>query len=122
MKKKKYVFTGKLRIRRGDVVLVTAGKDRGASGKVLRVLPAKGRVIVEGVNKIKRATRANPQKNIKGGILEREAPIAVANVQLKDPETGKATRIGVRTEGEERVRFAKKSGVTVSAVTVASGE
>ena len=122
MKKKKSLFTGKLRIRRGDVVLVTVGKDRGASGKVLRVLPAKGRVIVEGVNKIKRATRANPQKNIKCGILEREAPIAVANVQLKDPETGKATRIGVRTEGEERVRFAKKSGVTVSAVTAASGE
>jgi large subunit ribosomal protein L24 len=122
VKKKKSLFTGKLRIRRGDVVLVTVGKDRGASGKVLRVLPAKGRVIVEGVNKIKRATRANPQKNIKGGILEREAPIAVANVQLKDPETGKATRIGVRTEGEERVRFAKKSGVTVSAVTAASGE
>ena len=122
MKKKKSLFTGKLRIRRGDVVLVIVGKDRGASGKVLRVLPAKGRVIVEGVNKIKRATRANPQKNIKGGILEREAPIAVANVQLKDPETGKATRIGVRTEGEERVRFAKKSGVTVSAVTAASGE
>jgi len=122
VKKKKSLFTGKLRIRRGDVVLVTAGKDRGASGKVLRVLPAKGRVIVEGVNKIKRATRANPQKNIKGGILEREAPIAVANIQLKDPETGKATRIGVRTEGEERVRFAKKSGVTVSAVTAASGE
>jgi len=122
VKKKKSLFTGKLRIRRGDVVLVTAGKDRGASGKVLRVLPAKGRVIVEGVNKIKRATRANPQKNIKGGILEREAPIAVANVQLRDPETGKATRIGVRTEGGERVRFAKKSGVTVSAVTAASGE
>jgi large subunit ribosomal protein L24 len=122
VKKKKTLFTGKLRIRRGDIVIVTAGKDRGASGKVLRVLPAKGRLIVEGVNKIKRATRANPQKNIKGGILEREAPIAVANVQLKDPETGKATRIGVRAEGEERVRFAKKSGVTVSAVTAASGE
>ena len=122
MKKKKAVFTGKLRIRRGDVVVVTAGKDRGASGKVLRVLPARGRLIVEGVNKIKRATRANPQKNIKGGILEREAPIAVANVQLRDPETGKATRLGVRTEGEERVRYAKKSGVTVSAVTAASGE
>jgi large subunit ribosomal protein L24 len=122
VKKKKSIFTGKLRIRRGDVVIVTAGKDRGASGKVLRVLPAKGRVIVEGVNKIKRATRANPQKNIKGGILEREAPIAVANVQMKDPETGKATRIGFRVEGEERVRYAKKSGTTVSAVTAASGE
>ena len=122
MKKKKSLFTGKLRIRRGDVVLVTVGKDRGASGKVLRVLPAKGRVIVEGVNKIKRATRANPQKNFKGGILEREAPIALANVQLKDPETGKATRVGIRVEGEERVRYAKKSGVTVSTVTAASGE
>ncbi len=122
MKKKKPVFTGKLRIRRGDVVIVTAGKDRGASGKVLRVLPAKGRVIVEGVNKIKRATRANPQKNIKGGILEREAPIALANVQVKDPETGKASRLGIRVEGDERVRYAKKSGTTVSAVTAASGE
>ena len=122
MKKKKAAFTGKLRIRRGDVVVVIAGKDRGASGKVLRVLPASGRVIVEGVNKIKRATRANPQKNIKGGFLEREAPIALANVQMKDPETGKATRLGVRVEGEERVRYAKKSGTTVSAVTAASGE
>jgi large subunit ribosomal protein L24 len=122
VKKKKPVFTGKLRIRRGDAVVVIAGKDRGASGKVLRVLPDSGRLIVEGVNKIKRATRANPQKNIKGGILEREAPIAVANVQLKDPETGKPSRIGVRTEGEERVRFAKKSGTTVSAVTAASEE
>jgi large subunit ribosomal protein L24 len=122
VKKKKPVFTGKMRIRRGDVVVVIAGKDRGASGKVLRVLPEKGRLIVEGVNKIKRATRANPQKNIKGGILEREAPIAVANVQLKDPETGKPSRMGVRTEGEERVRFAKKSGTTISAVTAASGE
>ncbi len=122
MKKKKAVFTGKLRIRRGDVVVVIAGKDRGASGKVLRVLPAKGRLIVEGVNKIKRATRANPQKNIKGGILEREAPVAVANVQLKDPETGKPTRVGVRTEAGERVRYARKSGTTVSTVTAASGE
>jgi large subunit ribosomal protein L24 len=122
VKKKKSLFTGKLRIRRGDVVVVMAGKDRGASGKILRVLTAKGRVIVEGVNKIKRATRANPQKNIKGGILEREAPIALANVQLKDPETGKATRVGIRVEGEERVRYAKKSGTTVSTVTAASGE
>jgi large subunit ribosomal protein L24 len=122
VKKKKPVFTGKLRIRRGDAVIVIAGKDRGASGKVLRVLPDGGRLIVEGVNKIKRATRANPQKNIKGGILEREASIAVANVQLKDPETGKPSRIGVRTEGGERVRFAKKSGTTVSAVTAASEE
>jgi large subunit ribosomal protein L24 len=122
MKKKQPAYTGKRRIRKDDLVVVLTGKDRGARGKVLKVLPEKGRAVVEGVNKIKRATRANPQKNIKGGILEREAPIAVANVQLKDPETGKPSRIGVRTEGEERVRFAKKSGTTVSAVTAASGE
>jgi large subunit ribosomal protein L24 len=116
MKKKKPVMDGKFRIRRGDVVVVTTGKDRGAEGKVLRVLPSAGRVIVEGVNMIKRATRANPQKNIKGGIVEREAPIALSNILLKDPEGGKPTRMGVRVEGAERVRFAKKSGSTVSTV------
>ena len=116
MKKKKSVMEGKFRIRRGDTVVVRRGKDRGAEGKVLRVLPAAGRVIVEGVNLIKRATRANPQKNIKGGIVEREAPIALSNVLMKDPEGGKPTRIGVRVESGERVRFAKKSGTTVSTI------
>ncbi len=116
MKKKKPVMEGKLRIRRGDVVVVRKGKDRGVEGKVLRVLPDAGRVIVEGVNMIKRATRANPQKNIKGGIVDREAAISVANVMLKDPEGGKATRLGVRVENGERVRYAKKSGSTVNTV------
>src|SRR5262249_12847441 len=97
-----------------------AGKDKGASGKVLKVLAAKGRVVVEGVNMIKRATRANPQKNIKGGLLEREAPIAVSNVLLKDPDNGRASRIGVREEGGGWVRYAKKSGSTVSTVSAAS--
>ena len=122
MKKKKAVYTGQSRIRRGDEVVVTSGSDRGASGKVLRVLREKGRVVVEGVNMMKRATRANPQKNIKGGIVEKEAPIAISNVMLKDPSTGKATRLGVRVEGEERVRFAKKSKTTVSTVSRAAGE
>ena len=122
MKKKKAVYTGKSRIRRGDEVVVTTGSDRGASGKVLRVIPDKGRVVIEGVHMIKRATRANPQKNIKGGIVEKEAPIAISNVMLKDPSNGKATRVGVRVEGEERVRFAKKSKTTVSAVSHSAGE
>ena len=122
MKKKQQVYSGKNRIRRDDVVVVMTGKDRGASGKVLRVLPAKGRVVVEGVNMIKRATRANPQKNIKGGIVEKEAPIAISNVLLKDPEKGKGTRIGIRVEGEDRVRWAKKSGETISTVSSGSGE
>ena len=122
MKKKKSLFTGKHRIRRGYVVTVTAGKDRGASGKVLRVLSDRGRVVVEGVNLIKRATRANPQKNIKGGIVEREAPIAISNVMIKDPEGGKPSRLGIRIEGGERVRYAKKSGATVAAVSAKAGE
>ena len=91
MKKKQPEYTGKTRVRKGDDVVVLAGKDRGAHGKVLRVVPAKGRVVVEGVNLIKRATRPNPQKNIKGGIVEKEAAIAISNVMLRDPETGKPT-------------------------------
>ena len=113
--------TGKQRLRKGDEVVVLAGKDRGAHGKVLRVLPGDGKVVVEGVNMIKRATRPNPQKNIKGGIVEREAPIALSNVLLRDPETGKATRVGVRTEGGERVRWAKKSKATIGTVASKAG-
>ena len=122
MKKKQHSYKAKNRIRRDDLVVIMTGKDRGASGKVLRVLPSKGRVVVEGVNMIKRATRANPQKNIKGGIVEKEAPIAISNVLLNDPEKGKGTRIGIRREGEERVRFARKSGETISTVSSSSGE
>lgn len=119
MKKKKPLFHGKHRVRRGDEVVVIAGKDKGRSGKVLRVVREKGRVVVEGVNLIKRATRPNPQKNIKGGIVEREASIALSNVMQKDPNTSKPTRVGVRVEGGERVRFAKKSKATLSAVSAA---
>ena len=122
MKKKQPEYTGKNRVRKGDDVVILAGKDRGAHGKVLRVVPDKGRVVVEGVNLIKRATRPNPQKNIKGGIVEKEAAIAVSNVMLRDPETGKPTRVGVRVEGGERVRYAKKSGATVAAVSAKAGE
>jgi large subunit ribosomal protein L24 len=121
-KRKTAAAPAKMRLRRGDEVVVIAGKDKGAQGKILKVLPEKGRVVVEGVNMIKRATRANPQKNIKGGLLEREAPIAVSNVLLKDPDNGRASRLGVRHEGGEWVRYSKKSGTTVSTVSAESGE
>jgi large subunit ribosomal protein L24 len=123
-KRKTAEAPAKMRLRRGDTVIVNTGKDKGAQGKVLRVLPEKGRVVVEGVNMIKRATRANPQKYIKGGVVEKEAPIAVSNVGLLDPdaEGSKATRIGIRIEGGERVRYAKKSGATISTVTAAAEE
>ena len=83
-------------IRRNDTVVVTTGKDRGKRGRVLRMLPVKNRLIVEGVNMIKRHTRPNPQRNIKGGIVEREASLHASNVQLVCPECGKMTRVGHR--------------------------
>lgn len=101
----------RMHVRKNDTVEVIAGKDRGKRGRVLQVLPKKGRVMVEGVAKIKRHTRANPQRNIKGGVLERENWIHVSNVLPIDPESDKPTRVGVRTEKDgSRVRVARRSG------------
>ena len=102
------------RIRKNDTVVVRAGKDRGKRGRVLRVIADKNRLVVEGVNVIKRHTRPNPQRNIKGGIVEREAPIHASNVMLLDPDSNEPTRIGVRTLPDgRRVRIGRKSGATV---------
>ena len=96
-------------IRKNDTVVVTTGKDSGKRGRVLRVLPVKNRLIVEGVNMIKRHTRPNPQKNIKGGIVEREASLHASNVQLVCPECNKMTRIGRKILGDGRkVRICRK--------------
>jgi large subunit ribosomal protein L24 len=95
-------------IRKNDNVVVIAGRDRGKRGRVLRVLARKDRVIVEGVNFIKRHTKANPQRNIKGGIVEREAALHASNVQIVCPECGAPTRVGNRREGDHRVRFCRK--------------
>jgi large subunit ribosomal protein L24 len=101
-------------IRKNDQVLVRTGKDRGKRGRVLKVLPDVNRLIVEGVNVIKRHTRPNPQKNIKGGIVEREAPIHASNVMLLDPETNEPTRVGQKILGDGRkVRIGRKSGAVV---------
>jgi large subunit ribosomal protein L24 len=105
----------KLKIKKGDKVLVISGRDRGTTGRVLRVLPERNRAIVEGVNLIKRHTRPNPQRQVQGGILEREAPIAVPNLMLLCPETGKPTRVGrKRLEDGRGVRISKKSGSVIS--------
>lgn len=101
-------------IRKNDQVVVRAGKDRGKRGRVLSVLPEKNRVIVEGVNLIKRHTRPNPQKNIQGGIVEREGAIHASNVMLVDPETNAPTRLGSKTLPDgSRVRISRKSGAVV---------
>ena len=96
-------------IRKNDNVVVTTGKDRGKRGRVLRVLPEKNRVVVEGVNFIKRHTKANPQRNVKGGVVEREASLHASNVQLVCPECGQATRLGKKILGDGRkVRICRK--------------
>jgi large subunit ribosomal protein L24 len=103
------VSTVALPIKKNDNVVVIAGRDRGKRGRVLRVVPSKNRLIVEGVNFIKRHTRANPQRNIKGGIVEREATLALSNVQLVCPECGAPTRIGrKRLDDGRSVRFCVK--------------
>jgi large subunit ribosomal protein L24 len=97
-------------VRRGDTVMVIAGKERGKRGRVLRVLPDKGRVIVERINMIKKHQRPT-QKARQGGIIERESPIHVSNVMLLDPTSGRPTRAGTRELGDGRkVRVSRKSG------------
>ena len=96
-------------IRKNDNVVVISGKDRGKRGRVLRLVPSKNRLIVEGVNFVKKHTKPNPGQNVKGGIVEREAPFHVSNVQLVCPECGAATRIGRRLLGDGRkVRICRK--------------
>ena len=92
----------RIRLKKNDLVEVITGRDRGKRGKVLQVLPEKGRVVVQGVNFIKRHTRPNPQRNIKGGIAEREAAIHASNVMIVCGECGKRTRIGHKELGDGR--------------------
>jgi len=96
-------------VRKNDTVVVVGGKDRGKRGRVLRVVPEVNRVVIEGVNFIKRHTRPNPQQNVKGGVVEREAPLHASNVQIVCPECGSPTRIG-RTllEDGRKVRVCRK--------------
>jgi len=106
------VERNRIRVRKNDLVEVLAGKDKGKRGKVLQVLREKNRVLVQGINFIKRHTRPNPQRNIKGGIAEREAPLHVSNVMLVDPENDKLTRLGSKLLSDGRkVRVAKSGAV-----------
>lgn len=96
-------------IRKNDNVIVTTGKDRGKRGRVLKVVPVKNRLVVEGVNFIKRHTKPNPQRGVKGGVVEREAPLHASNVQLVCPECGQPARLGKRILGDGRkVRICRK--------------
>ncbi|MCS4504082.1 50S ribosomal protein L24 [Arhodomonas aquaeolei] len=90
------------KIRKGDEVIVIAGKDKGRRGRVLRVLPEKERVVVENVNVAKKHQRANPQAGVQGGIVDKEMPLHVSNVAIYNAKTGKADRVGIRVEGDGR--------------------
>jgi large subunit ribosomal protein L24 len=104
------------RIRSGDSVVVLTGKDRGKTGKVRTVLPKEGRVIVEGVNIVKRHTKARGPGQ-PGGIIEKEASLHISNVAIADPSTGKPTRVGFRVEADgTKVRIARASGQVIADV------
>ena len=99
-----------MKIRRDDTVRIIKGKDRGKTGRVLRVDPRNDKVFVEGANIIKRHQKANPGMNRGGGIIDKEAYIDISNVQMIDPDTGKPTRVRYQTEGDgSKVRVAARS-------------
>ena len=105
-------MTAKLKIRKGDRVIVTTGKDKGKTGDVLKILTKQGRAIVQNVNMIKRHQR--PTQTSGGGIVEKEAAIHISNLAHIDPKDDKPTRIGYRTlEGGRKVRFAIRSGEVI---------
>ncbi len=100
----------KINIKKDDTVYVRSGEDRGKTGRVLKVLPAKYRAIVEGVNVVTKATKPSA-KHPQGGLVKMEAPIHISNLSVVDPKTGKPTRVGRRLNDKGKlVRYAKKSG------------
>ena len=98
----------KLKIKSGDIVKVIAGDHKGSEGKVLRVDREKNKAIVEGVNMVSKHTKPSA-KSPQGGIVKKEAPIHISNIALIDPKSKKATRVGIKVEGDKKVRFSKKS-------------
>ena len=101
----------KLKVKKGDKVVVITGRDKGKTGEIMKVLREQNRVIVQGVNMVKRHQRQT--MNVQGGIIDKEASIHVSNVAHIDPETKKPTRIGYRMDGERKLRVARRSGQTI---------
>lgn len=103
----------KMHVKKGDKVLVLSGKDKGKEGKIIMALPKKSKVVVEGINKVKRHTKPT-QNNPQGGIIEKEAALHVSNVMLVDPESGKPTRVKMVQQADgTKVRTAVKSGKAI---------
>ena len=100
------------KLKKGDKVVVIAGRDRGVEGEIERVIPAEGRAVVSGVNTVVRHTRQS--QSSQGGRIPKAMPIDLSNIALVDPEDGGPTRVGFRMEEGRKVRFAKNSGVTTA--------
>ena len=100
------------KLRKGDNVVVLAGKDKGKKGEITRVMPKDNKAIVGGVNLAIRHTRQT--QSSQGGRIAKEMPVDLSNLALVDPKTGEATRVGFRVEGDKKVRYAKKSGETIN--------
>lgn len=103
------------KIRKGDQVVVLAGKDKGKRGSVLRISPADETVVVEGINRLKKHQKPNPLKGHTGGIVEREVPLHISNVGLLNPATQRADRVGFKVVEGRKVRFFKSNGEVVDA-------
>jgi large subunit ribosomal protein L24 len=102
------------KIKRDDEVIILTGKDKGKRGKVQKVLD-NNKLLVSGVNMIKKHTKPNPQMGVAGGIVEREAPIQVSNVAIFNPTTNKADRVGYKLDGDDKVRVFKSNGEAIDA-------
>ncbi len=102
----------KYKVKKGDEVIVIAGKEKGKKGKIIKVITDQARVLVGGVNLVKKHTK--PSRTSAGGIVEMEASLHVSNVALVDPKSGKATRVGYKIDGDSKVRVAKRSGEVIN--------
>ena len=103
------------KLRKGDKVVVLAGKDKGRSGEVLQVMPKEDRAVVKGINLVKRHTKPNPMSGVQGGIVEKEAPLHASNVAIFNGETNKADRVGFKVEDGKKIRVFKSTQKAVDA-------
>jgi large subunit ribosomal protein L24 len=101
-----------MKIKKNDTVIVLSGKDKGKKGTVLRAMPAEGKVIVEGVHILKKVVKAKARGE-KSIMVEKPYPITVSKIALVDPKTGTSTRVGYKTEGDKKIRIARKSNQAV---------
>jgi large subunit ribosomal protein L24 len=112
------------KLKKGDEVIVIAGKDKGKSGRITSIVSATNRILVEGINTVRKhvTVKAAMAKQAEPGIVNRELPIAASNLMLKDPKTGKPTRIGYKLENGSKVRVAKASGTVLDTISKTGGK